>query len=191
MIVSGTRAKCFPLICLSPIAVALIRIFYLVQISCYEWLLCWLLDSTAKAMHISTNNGLNRFEARNDAQVYKARDLSRAFAEYYALLSCYKRVCQPDVGEELKPILHLLLNVYGLWTLEKHLPTFYQGCFATGDGFADTVRSELVRSCREMKDSAVSIADSLAPPDFALNSVIGKSDGLVMNLILFNFFHIP
>lgn len=163
-----------------PMALTQFRIFYLVQIRCYEWLLCYLLDSTSKAMHKSTNNGLNRFEARNDAQVYKARDLSRAFAEYYALMSCNKRVCQPDVGEELLPILYLLLNVYGFWTLEKHLPTFYQGCFATGDGFADTVRSELIRSCSEMKDSAVSVADSLAPPDFALNSVIGKSDGLVI-----------
>lgn len=130
-------------------------------------------------MHISINNGRNKFEARNNAQVYKARDLSRAYAEYYALKSFHQRLTQSDVSDELKPILHLLLVVYAFWCLEKHLPTFYQGCFATGDTFADTIRSQLLKSCEEIKDSSVSIADSLAPPDFALNSVLGKSDGLV------------
>lgn len=136
-------------------------------------------------MHISTNNGLNKIEARNNAQVYKARDLSRAFAEYYALQSFQQRTFQPDITDDLKPVMNLLLVVYALWSLEKHLPTFYQGCFATGDSFADTIRSQLVKACSDLKDSSVSIADSLAPPDFALNSVIGKSDGLVCIRLLY------
>lgn len=139
-------------------------------------------------MHISTNNGLNKFEARNNAQVYKARDLARAFAEYYALLSFQNRMDQPDVTDDMKPVLHLLLIVYAFWCLEKHLPTFYQGCFANGDLMADAIRSELVKSCYELKDSSVAIADSLAPPDFALNSVLGKSDGLVSFVFFFLYF---
>lgn len=130
-------------------------------------------------MHISMNNGLNKFKARNNAQVYKARDLSRAYAEFYALKSFQKRLAQPDVTDQLRPILNLIGLVYGYWSLEKHLPTFYQGCFASGDSFADTIRSELLNFCGQMKDSSVAIVDALAPPDFVLNSVIGKSDGLV------------
>lgn len=54
-----------------------------------------------------------------------------------------------------------------------------QGCFAVGSKFADTVRNELLNCCGKIKDVAVSIVDALAPPDFALNSVIARSDGLV------------
>jgi len=54
-----------------------------------------------------------------------------------------------------------------------------QGGFAIGAKFVDSVRSHLLQSCGELKDIAVSVADSISPPDFALNSVIGKSDGMV------------
>lgn len=134
-------------------------------------------------MHFSTSNGASRLEARNNAQVYKARDLSRAYSEYYALKSYQRRLQSPDISNELRPILELIFSVYALWCLEKHLPTFYQGCFATGDNFADSVRSGLLKCCGQLKDSAISIADALAPPDFVLNSVIGKSDGLVSEVM--------
>lgn len=125
-------------------------------------------------------NGRNKIEARNETQVYKARDLSRAYAEYYALKSYHDRLQFSDASGELSPILNLIGLVYGFWCMEKHLPTFYQGCFATGALFADTIRQEHLKNCAEMKDNAVSIADALAPPDFVLNSVIAKSDGLVI-----------
>lgn len=125
------------------------------------------------------NNGLNKFKARNNAQVYKARDLSRVYAEFYALKSFQNRLARADVTDQLRTILTLIGLVYGFWSLEKHLPTFYQGCFASGDSFADIIRSELLNFCAQLKDSSVAIVDALAPPDFVLNSVIGKSDGLV------------
>lgn len=125
---------------------------------------------------------MSRFEARNNAQVFLARDLTRAYSEYYALKSFQKRLLLPDVSDSLRPILHLLYNIYGCWCLERHLATFYQGRFAsteTTESMASIIRSELLRACGEMKDSSVAVVDALAPPDFALNSVIGKSDGLV------------
>lgn len=59
----------------------------LVISSCYEWLMCWLLNSISKTMSEMSDQGVHRFAARNNVQVYKARDLSRAYAEYYALKS--------------------------------------------------------------------------------------------------------
>lgn len=64
----------------------LINLFAVV-IECYEWLLCYLLDVTSKHMKSSIEKGNHRFVARNDAQVYKARDLSKAYAEFFALNS--------------------------------------------------------------------------------------------------------
>lgn len=129
-------------------------------------------------------NGSSRFDARNNAQVYLARDLTRTYSEYYALKSFQKRLTLPDITASLRPILVLIYKIYGFWCLEKQLATFYQGRFASttsasSNSFADIVRSELLRLCGEMKDSSVAVVDALAPPDFALNSIIGKSDGLV------------
>jgi len=44
---------------------------------------------------------------------------------------------------------------------------------------ADLVKEGILQMCSQLKPEAVAIADSLAPPDFVLNSVIGKSDGKV------------
>lgn len=59
--------------------------WFLVIIECYEWLLCFLLKSTSE--DIKGNPNKNIFVARNAAQVYRAKDLTRAYAEYYALQS--------------------------------------------------------------------------------------------------------
>lgn len=152
---------------------------FTVVIECYEWLLCWLITTTSEQMKKSAENGKNKMEARNDSQVYKARDLSRAYAEYYALKSFHQQLKLLKPSDELSSILNLIGLVYGYWCMERHLPTFYQGCFASGATFADTIRTEHLKNCAQMKDSSVSIADALAPPDFVLNSVIGKTDGLV------------
>ncbi len=61
--------------------------FDLVIFYCYEWLMCWLLDSISKTMAEMGEQGVHRFAARNNVQAYKARDLTRAYAEYYALKS--------------------------------------------------------------------------------------------------------
>lgn len=88
--------------------------------------MCWLLASTVELIAESKKSGKNVFEARNTAQVYKSRDLTRAYAEYYALKSFQQRLTEPDITESLKPVLHLSYFIYGFWSIDKHLPSFYQ-----------------------------------------------------------------
>lgn len=47
--------------------------------------MCWLLQETSKQINMEKSRGIDSFESRNNTQVYKARDLCRAFAEYNAL----------------------------------------------------------------------------------------------------------
>ncbi|KNC23950.1 hypothetical protein FF38_01008 [Lucilia cuprina] len=148
-------------------------------LSCYEWMLCHLLQTTSSRISADIDNGRHRFEARNNSQVYAAREMSIAYAEYYCLSRFVERFRRPDISGEYSKILKLVFDVYGLWCLDKHMTTFYVGGFAHGSKFADLIRSRLLQKCGELKDSAVSVADALAPPDFALNSVIAKSDGLL------------
>lgn len=160
--------------------------------------MCWLLHSTTEQLQHADKDGTDRFKARNDSQVYRARDLSRAYSEYYAL-ECFryfepfeilngtflsnlfllfrKRCLREDVAENLKPVLSNVYLIYGMWCIDRHLATFYAGGFAVGPRFADAIRSALLGACGQLKDSAVAVADAIAPPDWVLNSVIAKSDG--------------
>lgn len=135
-------------------------------------------------MESSKAQGANVFEARNNSQAYNARTLSYAFAEYFAMVSFKKRLDSTTTGD-LKNVLLQISSLYGFWNLDKHIATFYIGGFAGGKGFAEYVRSGLLKACKEIKNSAVSIADALSPPDFALKSVIGKSDGKVNEKLFF------
>jgi hypothetical protein len=56
---------------------------------------------------------------------------------------------------------------------------FDTGGYATDSRLADLVKEGILQMCSQLKPEAVAVADSLAPPDFVLNSVIGKSDGKV------------
>lgn len=148
-------------------------------LSCYEWLMCHLLDVTSKTISRLNKAGANNFTAKNDSQAYKARTLSQALAEYYAMCSFKKKFEAEETSEELKPVLTKIFLIYGFWNLDKHLATFYIGGFAHGSEFSELVRLSLIKACAEIKDSTVRIADSLSPPDFVLDSVIGKADGQV------------
>lgn len=88
--------------------------------------MCWLLTATVKQIDAAKLEGKNVFEARNDAQVYRARDLTRAYAEYNALQCFRQRLQKIHVASNLKPVLHLNYLIYGLWSLDRHLPSFYQ-----------------------------------------------------------------
>jgi hypothetical protein len=57
--------------------------------------------------------------------------------------------------------------------------SFDTGGFASDSRLADLVKEGILHMCSQLKPEAVAVADSLAPPDFVLNSVIGKSDGKV------------
>lgn len=90
-----------------------------------------------------------------------------------------KRITKNDVSPELKSVLTTIYFIYAFSCIDKYIATFYQGEFAIGASFAEMIRSELLKRCEEIKNSAVSIADALAPPDWVLKSVLGKSDGRV------------
>jgi acyl-CoA oxidase len=148
-------------------------------LSCYEWLMCHLMDVTSREVEASKTRGSDSFKAKNDAQVHKARNLSLALAEFYSLRSLKTKIQSKSTPRDLEQVLTKIFTIYGFWNLDKHMATFYIGGFAIGSDFSDFVRSSLTIACDEIKDSSVAIADALSPPDFVLNSVIGKSNGKV------------
>ncbi|XP_060800506.1 peroxisomal acyl-coenzyme A oxidase 3 [Amyelois transitella] len=149
--------------------------------STYEWLLCWLLKQTEEKYQSEIAKGLSKFRARTKAQVYRWKVLTEVYAEYIVLMFSSESIDKKEA--ELQPVLKQLFLLYGLWSLDKHLVELYQGGFAEGEGLARLVRAAILELCAELKDQVVSVVDALAPTDFVLNSVLGRSDGnLYQNL---------
>lgn len=153
--------------------------FFAVINHCLEWLMCWLMRSIVEDVSLAKQKGACSFEAKNNTQVYKARDLAFIYSEFYAISSFRLRCLKSDVAASVKPVLEQIHRIYGFWVIDRHMVAFYQGSFASGASFAEIIRSNLLSSCQTLKSDAVTVADSLAPPDYVLNSVIAKSDGLL------------
>ncbi|XP_072943546.1 peroxisomal acyl-coenzyme A oxidase 3-like [Epargyreus clarus] len=158
-------------------------------ISTYKWLLCWLLKHTHEKNEAEIAKGLTKAQARNKSQVYRWRTLTRVYAEYLALVYCLDSVEKKE--PQLQPVLNRLFCLYGLWSLDKHLVELYQGGFSNGDDLARLLRDAVLELCGELKSEVVSVVDALAPTDFVLNSVLGRSDGKLYQNLQKAFFSHP
>lgn len=122
-------------------------------------------------------------QARNRSQVYHWRTLTRVYGEYLALIFSLESIEGKE--RELQPVLLKMFSLYGLWALDKHQVELFQGGFASGGDLPRLLREALLELCAELKGEMVAVVDSLAPTDFVLNSVLGKSNGQVKKIYLY------
>nr|XP_023014864.1 peroxisomal acyl-coenzyme A oxidase 3 [Leptinotarsa decemlineata]XP_023014871.1 peroxisomal acyl-coenzyme A oxidase 3 [Leptinotarsa decemlineata] len=141
----------------------------------YQWLIIYLVRETENKQNEVIGRGLDKFTARNESQVYRAAVLSRAYAEYTALRYYWSKV--GTANKELFSALANLGALYGLSCLDKHLVYFYQGGYAQGPEFSKSVKDGILDLCGKLKPDCLGIIDGLAPPDYVVHSVLGKSDG--------------
>ncbi|XP_035690626.1 peroxisomal acyl-coenzyme A oxidase 3-like [Branchiostoma floridae] len=150
-----------------------------VAVDAYKWLTCYLLDQSYKKLSGEKSKGKDPFSTRNDSQVYYCRSLSIAFMEHTVVDRFYQLSHDESTPASLRPILQKLCCLYGLWALEKHCATLYQGGYFTEAKSVAWVRDAILHLCEQLKNDAVSLVDVVAPPDFVLNSPIGMSDGQI------------
>lgn len=87
-------------------------------------------------------------------------------------------LANPGLKPEIRQVLQDLAALFGARNLEKHLAVLVEGgYFHSGTSAALHRAVELL--CDKLKPEAVALVDALAPPDFALNSALGHSDGQV------------
>ncbi|CAG4913107.1 unnamed protein product [Colias eurytheme] len=158
-------------------------------ISTYKWLICWILKYTHEKNEAELAKGLTKVQARNRSQVYRWRTLTRVYAEYLALVYCLEAI--EKLEKTLVPVLERLFCLYGLWALDKHLVEMYQGGFSKGEDLAKLLRTAILELCGDLKGEIVSVVDALAPTDFVLNSVLGRSDGKLYQNLQKAFFSHP
>ncbi|KAK9731627.1 Acyl-CoA oxidase [Popillia japonica] len=165
-------------------------------ISIYQWLVCYLLKITYnKYIKITYNKyknnikkGMDPFTAKNDIQVFYSRSLGIAYIQHFALSIMYEKI-QGATDQPIKNVLLKLLSLYGLYSIEKqHVAVMFQGGYANGKEPVNLIQYAILHLCSEIKGDAVALVDTIAPPDFLLNSVLGASDGQVYHHLQSSFF---
>ncbi|XP_075400762.1 peroxisomal acyl-coenzyme A oxidase 3-like isoform X2 [Tenrec ecaudatus] len=154
-----------------------------VGLAAYRWLVCYLLHESDRKLRQEKIAGSSDFDARNNTQVYHCRPLALAFMELTVAQRFHDFTQQPDVPSSLRGILGRLSALYTVWSLSSHMATLYQGGYFSGELVGTVMQTAIVNLCSQLKDDAIALVDVLAPPDFILDSPIGRADGqLYQNL---------
>uniref|UniRef100_A0A8B9ZFD5 Acyl-coenzyme A oxidase n=1 Tax=Anas platyrhynchos TaxID=8839 RepID=A0A8B9ZFD5_ANAPL len=155
-----------------------------VPLAAYKWLVCYLLRESDLKLKKEKQSGQSDFEAKNNCQVYYCRSLAIAFIEQTVLQRYHDYTHDPNIPSALQTVLKNLSALYGLWSLSKHLAVLYQGGYVSGEQAGRFIQNAILELCYRLKDDAVALVDVFAPPDFILNSPIGKASGEVRKPIL-------
>ncbi|XP_020661425.2 peroxisomal acyl-coenzyme A oxidase 3 [Pogona vitticeps] len=148
-----------------------------VSLKAYKWLVCYLLGESIEKLRSLKECGCTEFEAKNNSQVYYCRSLAIAFIEHTVLQRYFDYVHSSNTPASLQPVLKAICSLYGLWSLSKHMVVLYQGGYISGDNAGRLVQDSILELCSKLKQEAVALVDVIAPPDFILNSPIGRADG--------------
>ncbi|KAF5912960.1 peroxisomal acyl-coenzyme A oxidase 3 isoform X2 [Diceros bicornis minor] len=148
-----------------------------VPLAAYEWLVCYLLQESDRKLNQEKRSGSSDFEARNNCQVYYCRSLALAFLELTVLRRFHEYTHQPRVPPPLRAVLGRLSALYGLWSLSRHTALLYRGGYFSSEQAGKMMENAILDLCSQLKDDAVALVDVIAPPDFVLDSPIGRADG--------------
>ncbi|XP_026124474.1 peroxisomal acyl-coenzyme A oxidase 3 [Carassius auratus] len=148
-----------------------------VPLAAYKWLVCFLLGESQRKLFHERSSGLGDFEARNNSQVYYCRSLAIAYIEHTVLQRFHDLIQDEQTPAALRSVLGRICALYGLWSLTDHMAVLYQGGYFSGRQPVDFIHTAVLTLCGQLKDDAVALVDVIAPPDFILNSPIGKADG--------------
>ncbi|GMS95458.1 hypothetical protein PENTCL1PPCAC_17633 [Pristionchus entomophagus] len=145
-------------------------------ISAYEWLLHHTLNKTEKALEERKRRGEDAFTARNETQIDTAHPLAIAYAELTMIKWAIEGVEEIE-DEKCRCVLRRVIGLFALSQLQPHLDLLYIGGYCSGPEFGTRVKEEQLSLELSLSPECVSLVDALAPPDFALASALGASDG--------------
>ncbi|XP_050080289.1 peroxisomal acyl-coenzyme A oxidase 3-like [Anopheles maculipalpis] len=142
-----------------------------------NWLTAYTLEQTYRRANGLLQQGVHKFDVRNNTQIFYAKDLAIVYGER----TIFSAFCTFLNTMELAPervYLKSLAELYGTTLLLKHMATLQSvGYFDVG-AFR-LVQEAILQLLPIVKRDAVAMIDSLAPPDFILHSPLGAADGNV------------
>ncbi|GBM47709.1 Peroxisomal acyl-coenzyme A oxidase 3 [Araneus ventricosus] len=150
-----------------------------VILACFRWLVCYLMVKSSERFDEQNSETNDAFLAKCNSQVFFCRDLSIVFLEHAVLQKFYAFIVEEAADPQLSNVLHKLGCLYGLWCLQKYYTVLHEGGYCDQRNHSSLIKQAILKLCFELKDEAVSLVDVIAPPDFILNSALGRSDGEV------------
>uniref|UniRef100_A0A182YEA8 Acyl-coenzyme A oxidase n=1 Tax=Anopheles stephensi TaxID=30069 RepID=A0A182YEA8_ANOST len=143
-----------------------------------NWLTAYMLEQTyQRAQAMLLQQGMHKFDVRNNTQIFYAKDLALVFGERTIFDSFCNFLHTMDHAPE-RAYLTRLAELYGTTLLRKHMATLQSAGYFNANAFA-LVQEAILQLLPAVKRDAVAMIDSLAPPDFMLNSPLGAADGNV------------
>ena len=128
----------------------------------------------------------NLFDAWNNSQVFYFQKLALAFGELFIFNTAIEHLkTNISSNEDLLKIFSELIVLFTLNCLERDFCALRDNDFIGGE-IGDVVKEEILKICKNFKCDLIKIIDAISPPDYVLNSPIGKSTGLV-HIIIFNY----
>ncbi|KAB7498584.1 Peroxisomal acyl-coenzyme A oxidase 3 [Armadillidium nasatum] len=144
----------------------------------YCWLVCWLCKATSQDMETLKSSGKNKFDIKNNCQIFRAHNLSLAYGERVFITWFLESIKEADVSLQIP--LYRLLALFSLTRVLKHVSSYVEGGLINGENVVITnIEEHITRLLSEILPDSVSLIDAFAPPDFFLNSVLGNADGRV------------
>uniref|UniRef100_A0A182PI81 Acyl-coenzyme A oxidase n=1 Tax=Anopheles epiroticus TaxID=199890 RepID=A0A182PI81_9DIPT len=142
-----------------------------------NWLTAYTLERTYRRAEDLLNKGSNKFNVRNETQIFFAKDLAIVFGERTIFNAFYTFLNTMEYGAE-RNYLTSLAQLHGATLLVKHMAMLQSAGFINRDALP-LVQEAILELLPTVKRGAVAMIDSLAPPDFVLNSPLGAADGNV------------
>lgn len=139
-----------------------------------------LLEKSYERVRQLQSTGQSQFDVRNNSQVFNAINLATAYGQRAIFQSFYEHIQKLEQSPE-KAVLMKLLSLYGANLIVKnYIGTIYEGGFAqAGVNAGELLQNGILDVLPVLKKEAVSLVDAIAPPDFIIDSPLGKSDGRV------------
>lgn len=146
----------------------------------FDWICVYLLEKSFQRVKELKSEGQSSFDVRNNSQVFYAINLAVAYGQRSIFFTFYNEIQKLDASSE-KDVLVKLLSLFGSnLILKNYLGLLYEGKFVTqGSKAGDLYQSGILEILPSLKNDAISLIDSIAPPDFIVNSPLGMSDGKV------------
>lgn len=136
------------------------------------------LEKTAQHVDSLAAKKKSPFEVRNESQALNAITLSLIYGERMVFKKFFEVVdaWTGEIAEEKRAVLQLV-SLYGLEVIKRHLSVLYEGGFLTGPQPTRLYEEAILSLLPLIKRNAISLVDTIAVPDFLLNSPLGMSDG--------------
>ncbi|KAL7012582.1 hypothetical protein ACKWTF_014940 [Chironomus riparius] len=146
-----------------------------------NWICAYMLEKTFNRVKSLQQSGQSSFDVRNNSQTFHANTLAVAYGQRQVVAAFLEEIQKLSDSAE-REVLTKLLSLFAANLIStKYINVLYEGGFIASNGpnVNDLLQTGILALLTDLKNDAVSLVDSIAPPDFILNSLLGMSDGNV------------